>query len=629
MKKYYQVFLSSASREFKKIRPQIIQEILKQDQYFPVAMELMSAGSSTFQMLSGYMHASDVCVLLLGEHMGSNLGAAARQLTDPELLAAVKQYGERSGLSDFAELTYTEYEYALASYLGIDVLPFVKSTVVSSVEAGTAEPNIARFYGVLRQKSAYSTWDEAPSVSDIIAALNHHVAIASDTSGWIRETDSAIYRSAALAGIRDISLDGLIPKEALRSWLSQATDCKLFYTTGNSFVSTYTGLLTEFAAAGGNVSMLCEMPGTAMLADIQKVEEPLYGDRSSIHQEFLQVLTELRGIQTRAKQLARGGMPGRIRIGFCGTLFRSSMLICQNKASGINNGWLTITLPPAKSRETISFAMHASPEDSHPNNLINRALQHFDAVWVFAAQNGSIFSPAEYVATKSTPENRTALGQREYWMQREQTAERTMRLRKRSRRILIETAAQHPLKDGLVPDTEFAARLDRTIRLYEEKTAQGYDVEIYVPGSVHLDFDGVPDECSLSQAGCTYLLEHGIPREVLHGEDLNDRFDDRREQTGVYNSADECFVAAQYFLTAEPAFGQLYCVCSPNQLMRKTLYYMQFGVIPQVVTVPVDQMFHHFLNEVYDKLPDILTNDHDCQSADSKEAHRTRQERRP
>ncbi len=216
-----------------------------------------------------------------------------------------------------------------------------------------------------------------------------------------------------------------------------------------------------------------------------------------------------------------------------------------------------------------------------------------------------------------------------YWKEKEQAAILNMRRRKRNKNILIEVAAQHPLKDGLTPDTEFAARLDRAAELYHSKTAEGYGVKIYVPGSLHLDLDGVPDEVSLSEAGCAYLAEKGIPGDRLFGNEQNDRFDGERCHKGVYNTADECFVASKIFFSEEEAFGQLYCICSPNQLMRVNLFYIEFGIIPSVITVPTSNMFHNFLNELFESVPYILEKDRDYQSETSEEAIRTRKERLP
>lgn len=66
-------------------------------------------------------------------------------------------------------------------------------------------------------------------------------------------------------------------------------------------------------------------------------------------------------------------------------------------------------------------------------------------------------------------------------------------------------------------------------------------VLIYVLGSIHMD-GGVAYRRSLSSAGTIYLMELGAPSESLYGDEVNIRF---KDEEGVYNSSDECFVASQ------------------------------------------------------------------------------------
>lgn len=123
------------------------------------------------------------------------------------------------------------------------------------------------------------------------------------------------------------------------------------------------------------------------------------------------------------------------------------------------------------------------------------------------------------------------------------------------KKILVEVAAQHPLKEGKFPGEEYAKRLDISCEL------MGEDVYIYLPGSLH-----VPDEISLSEAGKEYLLQKGVPEDrLIITEDE------------VYNSTDECKVASR--ILVENEFAELICICSPAQLMRKALSYISFWSI--------------------------------------------------
>ena len=216
-----------------------------------------------------------------------------------------------------------------------------------------------------------------------------------------------------------------------------------------------------------------------------------------------------------------------------------------------------------------------------------------------------------------------ATNARDYWTAQFAAARQFMYSRQNENSVLIEIAAQHPLVNGDQPGDEFSARLNRGVELFGTFRKLAPTVEIYVPGSLHVH-ESFPDSVSLSYAGTTYLEAAGIPRSVLHGDDLNLTY---KGDAGVYNSADECFVAASYF--KDRNFGRLVSVVSPAQLMRKTLHYAAFGVLPLSFTAPTEKMFHDYLEEIFDRIPYVLLVDHDLQSPESTEAAVLRAERKP
>jgi len=208
------------------------------------------------------------------------------------------------------------------------------------------------------------------------------------------------------------------------------------------------------------------------------------------------------------------------------------------------------------------------------------------------------------------------------WRSKYELAHSFMKERAWNKRALIEIGAQHPLLDGMYPNQEFSARLDRGRELFYQFEATGGYAEIYVPGSRH-KFEGAPDHISLSEAGRSYLMGKGMPSSMIHGDDLNLQY---KGSQGVYGSADECFVAASYFKDAN--FGVLISVCSPAQMLRKTLHYIEFDVIPLNYTVPVADSFHDYIEELFEKIPRVLSVGPILQG-DSADARLLREERRP
>lgn len=209
------------------------------------------------------------------------------------------------------------------------------------------------------------------------------------------------------------------------------------------------------------------------------------------------------------------------------------------------------------------------------------------------------------------------------WIEKQEKAKEFMQQRKNSNKVLIEVAAQHPLVDGLYPNEEFTKRLDTAINIYKNKLLENKEVEIYVPGSLHM-YKGVADKISLAEAGVNYLVNKGINPQILHGEDLNIKY---MKGLGCYNSADECYITTQYFKDGN--FGELISVSSPAQMYRKTLFYIQFGVYPLNYSAPTENSFHNYINEIFEDLPYVLLEDNTCQGENSKYAVKTRIERNP
>lgn len=172
--------------------------------------------------------------------------------------------------------------------------------------------------------------------------------------------------------------------------------------------------------------------------------------------------------------------------------------------------------------------------------------------------------------------------------------------------ILIETAAQHPLKDGMYPAEEFQARLDLGIKLYKELSVKE-SVKFYIPGSRHQE-NGNIDFVSLSEAGKNYLISRGIPEKNIYADDANLEI---MGDKGVYNSADECYVSCQLF--KKNGFKELHLVCSPNQMMRKMLCYINFGCFPNIHTASCDKMYHNPINEIFECIPKVLENNQEHQ----------------
>lgn len=233
---------------------------------------------------------------------------------------------------------------------------------------------------------------------------------------------------------------------------------------------------------------------------------------------------------------------------------------------------------------------------------------------------------------------------KEYWYEKQEQARKTMRLHQRNSAVLIECASK-VLVNGLHPDFELCARLDRSIELYHKLSSSNTKVHIYVPGSLHKELVSdcstcstitsvpvyVADKCTLSTAGRCYLVERGVPDEDILGDQENELY---KGDEGVLNSADECFVASNIFHKGTIIKGkrydyrELHCVCSPIQVTRKWFYYLEFGLIPLIHSVPLAESdVMDIVTEQLRGTENVIYNDHNAQSHDSEVWINSRKER--
>ena len=77
----------------------------------------------------------------------------------------------------------------------------------------------------------------------------------------------------------------------------------------------------------------------------------------------------------------------------------------------------------------------------------------------------------------------------------------------------------------------------------------------------------------------------------------------------------------------DDSFGRLICVCSPYQAMRKSFYYIEFGIIPECYGVSANAMFHDPVSEYFGSLHHTVIEDHSWQDEESEAAINSRKDR--
>ena len=423
--------------------------------------------------------------------------------------------------------------------------------------------------------------------------------------------------------------------------LSGAEEIIFVSTTGSGFLKTYKQHLIEAISLGANLSVVMADRDSDFSNDVGDIElfeknvtkEILNANRKRIAGEFDTTVQFLSEICREAKKQG-GENVGEISCFSGYTLIRQTAFIVRY-ADNTAWGWITCTMPPARSADktTPSVVIGGSVVT---DTFIGAVFKYCKTLIEFAKSRDGYFkviedtvprpfSRIEQKATDTVNIKEFLDEAKRYWIQKREIADSNMKIRESVYdSVLIEVAAQHPLFKKREPNREFKQRLNKAIELYRDFKEKGIYASFYVPGSRH-KFGGIADDISLSDAGRNYLISQGIPDEDIFGDAENHKY---KGDDGVYNSADECFVSSKIFFDGD--FGKLICVCSPNQIMRKSMLYLEFGCIPVFYGVTTENMYHaNAVDEIFNSLNSVLYFDHSWQDPATELYKYFRKERNP
>ena len=405
-------------------------------------------------------------------------------------------------------------------------------------------------------------------------------------------------------------------------------------TTGaNLIVGLAAEFIPEAMKKGVNIYILVPNKYSDFVNDVADIEtldpdmdfldvKRLEAGRQTLAGEFDVMLQKVKNVLYTIKNEE---YTGKIYLGCSFNLLRQTIIIGKKKDKIW--GWNSITIPPKKAADgTPSFEFTGSLNEE---NYASSVFYHVEQMICLAKKRNAFVEINKYTDVSDFSFNLEKTNALKLWNDHEVEAEKNMNKHQIYKDVLIEVASQHPLNSDGTPLYEFAKRLDYAYELYNKLQKKSTEdnitrnIKIYVPGSLHL-YDGIPDKCSLSESGKNYLINKGIPENDILADDYNQKY---KGDKGVYNSADECYVASQIFL--KERYGKIYAVCSPNQLARKQLFYISFGVMPYFYTVPSENMYHDIVEELIEKVPNVIYKDQDWQGEDSIYAQMSREERMP
>lgn len=450
------------------------------------------------------------------------------------------------------------------------------------------------------------------------------------------------------SGIKRVQSKGLGGNEISQK-LSNMKEIYLVGTTQKTMIEANIDTFSEAVSKGAELYVLIGNRNSPFIHDLADLEllPSGFDDYSSMEEkaenEMRRLAQEFDAVSANLIRLCKDARKkndklrendnnapeiGKVFLGNASTLIRQTITLGLNKKINKLWAWVSVTTPPKRASDgTLSIEI----EDQEDNNsktvtLAESLKEHVSELAALARLRGELREIRENSKIEAFPGKIFLDEQKNIWENYCIAATKNMlhKCNKDYRSVLIEVAGQHPLK-GSAPGHAYEQRLNHAATLYSKFIRDGFSCNIYVPGSVHLIENGPdkgkPEPCSISQAGVQWLIQNGIPEEDIISPDVNDR-----GGIGVYNSADECAVAAKLFL--EGRYDRLVCVCSANQMMRKKLFYYMAGVIAGFYTVPDDD-FHSDMYELLTAIPEILTTCDDWQDTSSHHFIRTRLSRKP
>ena len=165
--------------------------------------------------------------------------------------------------------------------------------------------------------------------------------------------------------------------------LKTATEIRIFHTTGQKFFhANETAIKDAICNNDAKVHVLIGKKGSKFLSDVSVLEvnardyknRQIRTEKQDIHTEITDVENLLKGLMDM-----NDNPMGSIKIGYVETEFRMSMTLTKDN-KGNEWGWITLTLPPAKARNSISFEIEGKNQ-KEDDNIYNQCVTHFDAIW--------------------------------------------------------------------------------------------------------------------------------------------------------------------------------------------------------------------------------------------------------
>ncbi len=532
---------------------------------------------------------------------------------------------------------YCLYEFSVARYLNKVIIPIFSGDDTELKMRSLSDKDVVNLVVSANMETCIDAAEKLLKSLKLpnrdkenIAEILRKISLATSIKPYIGMTQydyDKVLKYCAEFGIEKIAKGALYTSDEIKRKFATSKKIYFLSTTGAGMLKSVKEIAIPLALKNeAEINIIIPDKDSVFCEDVALAECKQEGfgniiaeqNKKRIHAEFDSVFQYLNEAYWHVKKEPLINSIGTITCYCSQTLLRQTIMLAIDEQDNAW-GWTTMTMPPLRTTDCPSFAI----EGKSQSPFVKLMIDYCESIKSIAKDRG------EYRvingSTISNHFNKRNIDRRKYWAGKRLKAVEFMQKRREAySNILIEVAAQHPLYNGKIPNMEFEKRLDYAILLYKELFNKDSKVYIYVPGSRHT-YNGIDDDVSLSQAGRDYLVSKGISSNSIYADDMNYAY---KGEDGVYNSADECYVSSKIF--KENKFGRLICVCSPYQIMRKTFFYIEQGLIPECYGISSDVMFHDAVSEYFDSLRITVYEDSDWQDkTNSKMYINSRRERKP
>ncbi len=154
---------------------------------------------------------------------------------------------------------------------------------------------------------------------------------------------------------------------------------RIFAMTGIVFIRTFRDELIE-ALAKNNASILCMLSDSPSqyIHETEIIESDYRVGQ--IKDEMKQVVNLLKEYIEDAKKKSHGQTTCKVSIAYFNTQLRLPMILCDQ-----SYGWVTLTLPPKRSSQSVSLELLPAKD-----GLLEDCLNHFNRIWNLLEKAGKV-----------------------------------------------------------------------------------------------------------------------------------------------------------------------------------------------------------------------------------------------